>query len=950
MKKFLTMALMASLSIPCWAIDWSATDNLAKGASVIVSSKDNEASSITDGNDGSRWQAFPATHDKTHDWVIIDLGENKEFTDIEISWESSHASLYSVYTSTTPFEYTESQDADPAYKTLNVIPAPEDALVSGGQAEDGNYVESLQFPATQNARYILIYCNEYCNNGNAYGASIFEVRLANIQGRNEVSALKVETASVLAGEKVTVSVVPVNSADEPLALDLISNISLTCGKDGVVNIEEKGNGEFEVEGLVPGVYTLTARAQYDSTEVTGSAQIQVNYNWNVSTTIVDLKGKIVAARWLESSDVTENGAENSIDGDKTTYYQYNGDWGGGDAWVVVDLGKDYVIDAIGAYYPEGAQGVFKFSYGATDAVLPATQGADYKWTDDNALQGWVTSPSFTRLPENIATYVLPQPATVRFIAVRDVDNPGGKPKVGEIYLSGVAFENPEPAAISVNLSAGGLFPEEKAELTYTVYDQFGTEFTLTEDPEVLVSENLTYSDGEITAVKVGPYEITVKIGEIEGSIKGYVADVENYCMDGAIITSDTNAANPQYVIDGGSNPDSNGNLFEVVVNEPKGEATHWIMAKLSRPYNLDLIAVNWEGACPEDYDVYVGETEESLAKLYSITGHTQNNWKDRFSGEEMDNVQVIKIVTTKNATGYGIKLYEIKAYGEQSNPSVATGVSLEVNKDYVANDEEVTLSGSVLDQFGGELEGDVTFYVDGEALEGNTFTPENIGKVKVVAKSGDLTSDEVVINVIADKANKLSNDAYSATYNDEGISLANGLAFEADENDEFSPLEISFDTPVYFDLIRLDWEAACPSALKITAQYNFENETEIVNYTDRNFVAGADPDDRLIQGTSQSMQEVGFDYVHNTNLAGVTKLTIQPLGRDHVYNIWLKGIHLYGTEDDSSVAVEGFTDGNALVDVVTLQGVVVKRSVKAEKALEGLPKGIYIVGGKKVSL
>ena len=38
----------------------------------------------------------------------------------------------------------------------------------------------------------------------------------------------------------------------------------------------------------------------------------------------------------------------------------------------------------------------------------------------------------------------------------------------------------------------------------------------------------------------------------------------------------------------------------------------------------------------------------------------------------------------------------------------------------------------------------------------------------------------------------------------------------------------------------------------------------------------------------------------------------------------------------------------AKVDVFNLQGMRVKTGVKAENALEGLPAGLYIVGGKKV--
>ena len=44
----------------------------------------------------------------------------------------------------------------------------------------------------------------------------------------------------------------------------------------------------------------------------------------------------------------------------------------------------------------------------------------------------------------------------------------------------------------------------------------------------------------------------------------------------------------------------------------------------------------------------------------------------------------------------------------------------------------------------------------------------------------------------------------------------------------------------------------------------------------------------------------------------------------------------------------GQLNGNANVDVYDLNGRLVRKSVKAATALQGLPAGTYIVGGKKV--
>ena len=47
---------------------------------------------------------------------------------------------------------------------------------------------------------------------------------------------------------------------------------------------------------------------------------------------------------------------------------------------------------------------------------------------------------------------------------------------------------------------------------------------------------------------------------------------------------------------------------------------------------------------------------------------------------------------------------------------------------------------------------------------------------------------------------------------------------------------------------------------------------------------------------------------------------------------------------------EAIKDANALVDVVDMSGVVIRKNVKKANALKGLNKGVYIVGGTKVSV
>lgn len=963
MKKLLTLGLLAALSVPAWALDWSQVENLVDNeASVVVSStREGNKDDIINGNtNGQGWSAAPDAKSE-NDWVIINLGEPKTFTDIEIFWRDNHASKYSVYVSNDAIQYSEENwrdsETDPEKNLKRDLLIDLNSLTKFGEGsatlEAQACNETVTGEKATNSQYVLIFCDERNSHGTTYGVGILDIKIANIQGKDEVASLSVPQTEIINGRTAQITVTPLNIAGEPLDVTSVSNITLSCSVPEAVEITNGSeDGTFNVTGLQIGDYTITASAQYNDTEVTGSALLVVNVNWEEETNVAE--NKPVIYRWKVDGEDTGNKGENVTDKDNSTYYQYNGIWGGSEAYVIIDLGdQDYVIDAIEVFFTdadENKSGKFFLSFGNSEVELPS---GDVSGKDNNNFNGWTSTPELTIKRNSYVGYVLSdeEKKAIRYIAYRDSDNPSGKPKIGQIYVAGTEMKEPSKAtSVLMKLNSDPLFVSgEEVDFSYVVKDQYGADYDTELEPEISVTGNASIEDGKIITGQKGEFTITVSYPtlNLKEELKGNViADQEDYCMEGAIVTNDTEAKNPQDAFDGGSDPSKNGNVFVISENEDKN-VSHWILVKLARPHNLDMIILRWEGACPADYNVYLGETEDALTKCYSITGHTQDFWVDRFYGEPMNDVQFIKIESLANATDYGLKLFEIKAYGTPSKESIATTLTLDMDHNYVANDETVNLSGAVLDQFGGPLDGVITYYVNGEAIEGNSFVPETPGVVILTAKSGDLVSKEMKLQVVADKAIRLGNDAYTATYQGQDISLANGLAFEADENDEYSPLVLTFDNPIYFDLIRFDWESACPATLIVTAKYNFENEQELISYEERTYIKGANPDDRLIHSSYESLDTHGYDFIHRTNLHGITEMTIKPVDKDHVYNIWLRGLYLYGSEDEDSTAIENLGTLSGLVDVVNLQGVVLKRNVNAANAIENLPKGIYIIGGKK---
>ncbi len=958
MKKLLAMVSVAALTglSMMAAIEWGSVDNLSRGAAVTVSSKSEEAARITDNDGGTRWQAIPSTHRLTNDWALVDLGEVKTFTDVEISFEASHAKKYSLYISETAIPYESlngnvNTEENPLMLDYNKIDAAWLAAATpaaiGEDDTENSYTASHLFPDGISGRYILVYANELNNNGNQYGLSIFELRVANIEGREDVAALKVTGASAKPGVGAEVTVTAVNTIGDQVSLDKLTDLKLTASSDDVT-VSGGENGVYTVTGTTPGAYTLTATAKSGATELSATATFTVEFVWdgveNVAT------GKSVLGRVIPGLD-NPHPFTNAVDGDEATYYEYNGEWAGGNTWLLIDLGSEYFVEAIGASYGDKSGGIVKFGYALDNTGIMNFVGnnSQWMWDNDNVPEGW-SFKAATRGSNAITTVTYAAPVKARYIAVRDADNPNGKPQLREVYVKGEQIQPSVASDMEITFEKGGLFVGETTNVGLTILDQYGNPFGTADDAVITVEGGATYADGVITATAKGVVTVTATVGETMKTANIVVADQADYCMTGATVTSDESKSPAVAATDGGADPAAHGALYVVTENESQGEHSHWILADLHKPYDLDMIIAIWEGACPADYDVYVGETEDNLVKLYSVAGHTQNTWYDRFSGKAMKNVQFIKLVTTKNATGYGIKLFDLKAYGKSNTVSQATEVKVDAAGDYSATDEEIQISASVLDQFGATMTDQPIEYSckpATAAVVNGMFKAEVPGIYEITATSGQLTGS-AMINVVANASDKITTKMV-VTLNDTEIEQNPFAGNEIQMPELPSTLVIALDKVYDFDLIKLRWEAACPSDYTVKATYADGSEATVLSVEGRGFMAGVNPVDRVIN-TATSQNVVFRSAVNGTaKLKEITKLTVVPTAKDHGYGLRLFGIDAYGAVNEIVSGVEAVAaEMGGVVDVYTLQGVKVRAGVEAAEALEGLPNGLYIVGGKKV--
>lgn len=694
MKKLFTLlsvGAIASLTALA-AINWNNVDDLAKGATVTVSSNPNDASLIVDDNNGSGWQASAATHEYTHDWVLINLLEPKTFTDIEIVWEASHCKEYSIYLSDTEIPFTkETTDGGVEYNAIDAewISA-HTAAITGGNDTEAGYTENLNFENQQTAQYILIYADEYNNFGSQYGMRIFEVRIADIQNRNEVVSLNVtaDGNAVAGGEAINVNIKPVNKIGEEMPLDAITDLALTCNNSNVT-IAGGENGIYQVSASKFGEYTLTATAKFGEATVTGTLALNVAYNWTGSENVAT--GKAIQGRVLASAE-DANPPANAVDGNLETYYQYNGEWGGGDSWLLVDLGDVYMVDAIGAYYSTNAGGKCVFGYATDASAVEAViaNGTDFKW--ENAAEfstGWTFTNELTRTADVVTTYAYATPVVARYIVVKDADNPQGKPCVNEIYVEGVKRE--ATVATSIEITADNNYVVTGTEITVTanVFDQYGA--VMPDQNITLTCDGGTINGDKFTANAVGNYTIKAELNAngtlLSEELTIYVvanADESKLSADNVtkITLNDVEIANTAIFND---------------YTIPEFPAT--LKIDLDQYYVFKLIELRWEAACPSDYTVEV-TTDKGTYTVLTVEGRKFENGVNPVDkivnsnyvapevatnmGEvafaDLTYVKHITINITGRDHGYNVRLFGIDAYSDADKNTGVDEVTVEANE------------------------------------------------------------------------------------------------------------------------------------------------------------------------------------------------------------------------------------------------------------------------------
>lgn len=442
---------------------------------------------------------------------------------------------------------------------------------------------------------------------------------------------------------------------------------------------------------------------------------------------------------------------------------------GDNQWFYVDLEKGTIIDHLKIVW-EGAYGKhYKIHVADEITTEMALKLTDDDKTNDFAT-GWTEIAEINKTlsgfpaSETIAVSTT-DVVTARYVAVELIER--GSSYGFSFWEFGVYDMAEEASKLSsIEITADKL--EGSVADTYTLgykfLDQYKMDYILTAEEnasrQMIVSEGATVVDNKLTVTSRGTYTVKMKIGDIESNeLKIEVkAEGANLALKKDIVFATEGSKNPENAVDG-----NRGSLW--ITDEPSGVENHEydavLVVDLGEIYDVNCVHTFFEGASSADYTITFSTDNVTFSDpipAFTVTnGIGMTNRHDWLTSEEAVKARYVKFHSTRAATQYGTKLYELEVYS--NSKSEMTSVMIAADKECgTPGDYTFTLTG--LDQFGGnyDISGDKGVWKASAGLmNGNVLTAEEAGDYEVyyTAENG-LQSNTVTVNVVNPKGDNLA--------------------------------------------------------------------------------------------------------------------------------------------------------------------------------------------------
>ncbi len=177
-------------------------------------------------------------------------------------------------------------------------------------------------------------------------------------------------------------------------------------------------------------------------------------------------------------------------------------------------------------------------------------------------------------------------------------------------------------------------------------------------PDQIGSASIRAYNGEVysSAVTIAAYEgtnVALNKTDDEMTVSGY--DVENGLF-------------PRFAVD-----DNEGSLWSARHGETGDERIYdaWINVDLGAYYDINLIAIRWEGACSRHYHVDFSADNSAWRTAYNAGWNaTATHWEYLTgTAEDATKVRYVRVWSTEAVSQYGVKIMALKVYGIPWVPS-----------------------------------------------------------------------------------------------------------------------------------------------------------------------------------------------------------------------------------------------------------------------------------------
>lgn len=249
-----------------------------------------------------------------------------------------------------------------------------------------------------------------------------------------------------------------------------------------------------------------------------------------------------------------------------------------------------------------------------------------------------------------------------------------------------AFVKKEQTLTTIELKAAADIVKvgETVKLTTITKDQDGENMEAEVTYTVSPAEAGTVENGVFTAAQFGNATITA----VSGSVSS--APVSVFCYEGENVALSTNIDTDNKVIAQSEFAPKGTNAFFAVDGNDgsvwQGSATDgtegteeartydaWFVLDLGAKYDINFVSIKFEGACSQEYHLDFSADNADWKVAYNYVGNAGvNGHTDLLYGDKLANttaVRYVRFFSTKAATQWGVKMYEMRVFGVKSTES-----------------------------------------------------------------------------------------------------------------------------------------------------------------------------------------------------------------------------------------------------------------------------------------